>query len=108
MRDKKKDLRAVEEHEAKSKSEVKIRTLLLSSLCDVLRSKCLEANRTRIKTSELMQHLVSELSLTKEELLLRLHVLADVVPDFLSLVPAGRIVPVSAVQLSLQALWGHA
>ena len=106
MRDKSKDLRAIEELEAKVKIESRNRTLSLSSLCDALRSKCLAANRTRIKTSELMQHLTSELSLTKTELLLRLHILADVVPEFLTFVPGDHIVPVSTVQLHLQAPYG--
>lgn len=105
-RDKSKDLRAVEELGEKLKLESKNRVASLPSLCDVLRSKCLVANKTRTKTSVLMQHLVSELSLTKKELLLRLHILADVVPEFLIFIPADHIVPVSTIQLNLQAPYG--
>lgn len=106
LRDQSKELRAVQELEARVKIESKNRILSLPSLCDALRSKCLSANRTHIKTSELVQHLISELSVTKKELLLRLHIIVDVVPEFLTLIPADHIVPVSTVQLHLHVPYG--
>lgn len=106
-RDKSKELRAVEELEEKLKLESKNRVASLPSLCDALRSKCLVANKSRTKTSVLMQHLVSELFLTKKELLSRLHILAEVVPEFLLFIPADHIVPVSTIQLNLQAPYGE-
>jgi hypothetical protein len=106
LRDQSKELRAVQELEARVKIESRNRILSLPSLCDALRSKCLSANRTHIKTSELVQHLISELSLTKKELLLRLHIIVDVVPEFLTLIPADHIVPVSTVQLHLHVPYG--
>ena len=106
-RDKSKELRAVEELGEKLNLESKNRVASLPSLCDALRSKCLVGNKSRTKTSVLMQHLVSELFLTKKELLSRLHILAEVVPEFLLFIPADHIVPVSTVQLNLQAPYGE-
>jgi hypothetical protein len=106
MRDKTKDLRAIEELQAKKILDTKNRFLSLPSLCDALRSKCLANNRTCIKTSDLMRHLITELFLTQKELSQRLSILTGIIPEFITVVPADDLVPVSTVRLNLQVPYG--
>lgn len=106
MRDRTKDLRATEELQAKKELDLKNRFLSLPSLCDALRSKCLANNRTCIKTSDLMRHLITELFLTQKELSQRLSILTGIIPEFITVIPADDLVPVSTVRLNLQAPYG--
>jgi hypothetical protein len=106
MRDKTKDLREIEELQAKKVLDTKNRFLSLPSLCDALRSKCLANNRTCIKTSDLMRHLITELFLTQKELSQRLSILTGIIPEFITVVPADDLVPVSTVKLNLQVPYG--
>ena len=106
MRDKTKDLRAIEELKAKKELDTKNRFSSLPSLCDALRSKCLANNRTCMKTSELMKHLIAELFLTQKELTQRLSILTGIIPEFITMIPADDLVPVSTVRLNLQVPYG--
>ena len=106
LRDQTRQVKEYELSKEKSSLDLRNRILSLPSLCDALRSKCLTANRTCIKTSELMRHLVSELFLTHWELAQRLQILSSIIPEFLTLVPADLIIPVPTVRLNLSAPYG--
>ena len=106
LRDQTRQVKEDELSKEKSCLDLRSRIISLPSLCDALRSICLAANRTCIKTSELITHLVSELFLTPWELAQRLQILSSIIPEFLTLVPADLIVPVSTVRLNLSAPYG--
>ena len=106
IRDQNKDTRAAEQLKEKNSLDLRNRILSLPTLCDALRSRCLADNRLCLRTSELMHILVSELFLTRQELAQRLSLLSGIIPEFITLVPADDIVPVSTVRLNLQAPYG--
>jgi hypothetical protein len=85
---------------------LKNRIASLPSLCDALRSKCMNANRTSMKTSDLMQTMTSELFLTKKELMNRLCLLTGIIPEFITILPRDDIVAFSVIRLNLQANYG--
>ena len=106
LRDKSRDLRIAEETKLKEKADTKERLSSLPTVCDALRSKCLGDKRTRVKTAELIRHLMSELSLTPSELSQRLSIISAVVPEFITVIPADDVVGSSTVQLDLKAPYG--
>lgn len=106
QRDKSKDVRVAAEMELKKRADAKERMASLPTLCDALRSKCLGENRTRVKTAELIRHLISELSLTPSELSQRLSMISAIVPEFIKVIPADDVVGSSTVQLDLKAPYG--
>lgn len=106
LRDQIKQIKEAELVKGKSILDVKNRILSLPSLCDALRSKCLTDNRTCLKTTELMKVLTTELFLTHWELAQRLQILTSIIPEFLTVIPADDVVPVSTVRLNLSAPYG--
>lgn len=103
MRDKSRDLRAAEEMELKKIHDTKERIASLPTLCDALRSKCLGENRTCVKTSELIRNLISELCLSQIELSQRLLMISEIVPEFITVIPADDVVSTSTIRLNLRA-----
>jgi hypothetical protein len=101
-----KDLLALQLLNQQNIITLKNRILSLPSLCDALRSKCMNANRTSMKTNDLMQTMTSELFLTKKELMNRLCLLTSIIPEFITILPGDDIVAFSVIRLNLQANYG--
>lgn len=105
MKDKLKEIHAKELEKQKKITDLKNRVISLPSLCDALRSKCLSTNRTSIKKSDLLNMMTTELNLNQRELSERLLMLSQIVPEFITIVPADNIVPISTFRINLSTLY---
>ena len=76
----------------------------LPSLCDVLRSLARAERRIANRTSqELVEKLAPDLRISEDELKLRLALLVEHVPEFLSVFPPDDVVDVETVRINLSA-----
>ena len=92
----------------KADAEMRSRLASLCAVCDALRSKFLNSNRSSLKTAELLHKLSAELSVLPRELAARLQLVAAVVPELITVIHPDNIVPYSVVRFNMQAPYAAA
>jgi hypothetical protein len=72
----------------------------LVDMCDALRSKYVAARKTSMKASDLLNQIAKELYISKAEALIRLKLLCQRSPEFVSIMSPDSIVPFTTVRLN--------
>jgi hypothetical protein len=102
-RERNKDSFSFDKQKEKSDGELRSRLRSICTMCDALRSRNLSGKRSSNRTSEVVKMMCEQLSLPQTELLARLQLLADVVPEFLTIIQPDNVVPYSVIRLNMQA-----
>jgi hypothetical protein len=87
----------------------------LQSLCDVIRANCLASNgcnslkafgsRTSFPLREMTKQLAVDMRTPESELLIRIKLLAEIVPHFVTLIAPDAIVHVTTIKLNMDAIY---
>lgn len=100
-----KESKELEIAKEKKRIDYNNRVVSLPSLCDAIRSKCLNSNKSCMKTSDFIDALSRELllkNINRKELNERTQLLAKIAPEFISIIPADKKVPYSTMRVNLK------
>jgi hypothetical protein len=77
----------------------------LGSLCDVLKSNAMITKRTSFPLREVVQRLSQEMLLTEMELLARIKLLFELVPEFVKINTPNQVVPMATLKLNFDCVY---
>lgn len=90
------------EDQSKRRAHI-IRLQSLPDLCDILRTSCLVTNRTARPLQLVVPSLARDLKVKDREVMARLRLLGEIVPEFLNIVPADHLVAEPTLQVNMFA-----
>ena len=94
------------DQEKRKKSLYANRAGTFLKICNALRSICAQFRKSTFLISEIQARLSDELMITSNEFVVRLHLIVQVVPEFITIFPPDEVVNESRLRINLNAPYG--